>query len=67
MYAKPQNTDPREKTLRKALRDVERKYDRASEAFVRGGRIEGPAAARLRQVGAELDRAQKALDEYLAR
>jgi hypothetical protein len=53
-----------EKELRKKVRDLERKYERHYESMrLRGKTAE--AYEKLRKLGAQLDEAQKALDDFL--
>lgn len=58
--------DPQEATLRRKLRALERKYD----AVVERGRLNGglySVSHRLKTLGQQIDVAQKALDDYLAK
>ncbi len=65
--AKRPARDPQEFALRQKLKALERKYDGVSESWQRSGRGEGPIATRMRALGKQIDDAQKALDDYLAR
>lgn len=58
--------DPKEVTLRKALKAYERKFERTADTLRRVGLVDGPIAQRLRRIGQQMDSAQKALDDYLA-